>query len=394
MPKRKCVTEESSGGQHSAGEKPPILKATTKAKCSGGSHSAAPTSTLASSGSRHSAGKQAALTPNVNVKSRDFSLVLVDEDKFESGIDRKALIYDPRPELELIELDDILSEKCADLVIQVDSAGFEGTTWNFTCANYCEVTDEETFQLYGRFWATYIKLRRLTLCMDSMPIKIMLMKTLKGKANSDWFFGQNDREQLAYAIFESLFAEETLTYVIGNIGFGLSSFNVYCREYGAKIGKDVWSELNFLTNRDHTLSCIHKKDAENHFQSLVDMNQHLPRRIFELLLQAVQDPQDVRNSSGSHPAVGSQDDLDIDSPVHSFMKLLSEAEDMNDFAKAMFHPVVSRKSSNYDGPMDVQETMRLIQDGLLLAQQARGSAGVTDSDKELTESEEDTAFSL
>ena len=63
------------------------------------------------------------------------------------------------------------------------------------------------------------------------------------------------------------------------------------------------------------------------------MNKHLPPRIFELSLQAVQDPQDVRNSSGSHPAVGSQDDLDFDSRAYSLMKLL---------------------------PMDVKETMRLI----------------------------------
>ena len=74
------------------------------------------------------------------------------------------------------------------------------------------------------------------------------------------------------------------------------------------------------------------------------------------------------------------------------MKLLSDAEVEYDFAKAMFHPVVSRKSSNYDGPMDVKETMRLMQDGILLAFRARGYAGVTVPDRELTASEAGHAF--
>ena len=78
--------------------------------------------------------------------------------------------------------------------------------------------------MYGRFSATSITLRRLTSCMDSTPIKVMLVETLKGKTDTDWFFNQNDRKCLAYAIFDCLSAEGTLTYVLGNIGFALSSF--------------------------------------------------------------------------------------------------------------------------------------------------------------------------
>ena len=245
MRKRKCDTEDSSGGQHSAGGKPLIIKASSKAKCRGGSHSAVPTSTLASSGSQYSAGKQA--------KSSDFTLVLVDEDNFEVGVDRNDVAYDPRPVLDQLELDDILAGKCVDVVIRVCSASFKRTTWNFTCASDCQVVNKERIPLVDRFWATSITLRRLTSCMDSMPVKLILIKTLRGKAGTEWFFGPTERQRLAFAVFDLLCSEETLTYVVGGIGFTISSFMQYWREYGVEMTDEVCPNLQFLTNENQVV---------------------------------------------------------------------------------------------------------------------------------------------
>ena len=130
------------------------------------------------------------------------------------------------------------------------------------------------------------------------------------------------------------------------------------KEYEREMREDVLSSLKVLTNRDQTLNCLYFKDAEKHFQPLVDMDINLPLRIFSLWMQAVHDSsQKASNSSGSHPAVGAEDDSKSNSHADAFMKMLSETTDEHDFALGMLHPVVSRKWSNFDGPVDVTATI-------------------------------------
>ena len=99
------------------------------------------------------------------------------------------------------------------------------------------------------------------------------------------------------------------------------------------------------------------------------------------------------NSSGaSHSAVGSGDASNSNARSDEFMKMLSETDYEQDFAKVMLHPVVSRKSSNFDGPVDITATMQLMHDALTLAQEARGQVGVKTPNTRLSKSEADRAF--
>ena len=103
------------------------------------------------------------------------------------------------------------------------------------------------------------------------------------------------------------------------------------------------------------------KGGEKHFQLLVDMDINLPLRIFALVMQAVQDScQNVFNSSGLHPAVAAEGDEEINSHADAFIKMFSEVTDEDDRALAMLHLVVSRKWSNFDGPVDPKATIQLF----------------------------------
>ena len=54
----------------------------------------------------------------------------------------------------------------------------------------------------------------------------------------------------------------------------------FSNEYAREMGEDGLSGLRVVTNPDQMLYCIYFKDAEKHFQPLVDMDSNLPVRIF------------------------------------------------------------------------------------------------------------------
>ena len=110
MLKRKGGNDESSGGQHSAGNRGAILTPKVEAKSSGSSHSA-----------------------------DDLSLLLLDENNLELGMQEKDLVYDPRPRLDPDELEEILLEKSADIVIKGAFVGLDRIAWNFTCSTSCSL---------------------------------------------------------------------------------------------------------------------------------------------------------------------------------------------------------------------------------------------------------------
>ena len=374
MPKHKGGNDESGGAQHSAGKRV-VLTRNSKAESSGGSHSA-----------------------------DDLVVLFLDENNLDSecDIDESDLIYDPRPRLDPDELEDILLEKCADIAIRVASVGPDRIAWNFTCSTSCRITNETMVKLARRYPATSITLQRLTPCNDGKTIKFLLLKTLKGKPNgpADWFLSAANRKDLAYEIFDRLLAEGPLTYVIGNIGFALSSIVQFAREYAAKMNQDVVSNLKVVTTPDQNLSCIYYQDSEKHFHPFVDTDTSLPPRILSLWMQAVQDSSEkASSSSGSHPAVGAavhtssgSHQANSNSQVDEFLKMLAETTAEEHFAQAMLHPVVSRKWSNFDGPVDVTATIHLIRSALELAQRAREYAGVEISNRALSEKQPDKAF--
>ena len=240
----------------------------------------------------------ATVSPKVEAKSSGsshsadaFSLLLLDENNLELGMQEKDLAYDPRPRLEPDELEEILLEKCADIVIKVASVGKDRIVWKFICSASCMITHEETVKLYGRYIATSITVRRLSPCNSGQIINFILIKTIKAKANglSELFLSAFDRKQLAYAVFKLLLGSGPLTFVLGNIGFADSSIFSFSKEYAREMGEEVLSGLKVLTNRDQSLHCMYFKKAEKHFQLLVDINTKLPLRIFSLVMQAVQD---------------------------------------------------------------------------------------------------------
>ena len=198
MAKRKCSNDESSGGQHSVGKRPVLLVPRSKAQ---------------PSGSQHSAGKRQA-----------------DENNLSDYLREQELAYDPRPQLEPVEMEKVIVEKNVDVVIKIDSVRRDGISWDFTCTDPWHVVDISAFPLSGRNLATTISLRRLTpysgYCSgDDKIINLVLMKTVE--LGND--FGAPKRKLLAFGIFEFLLASAPLTFVLGNIGFPLSSILHYSK---------------------------------------------------------------------------------------------------------------------------------------------------------------------
>ena len=282
MSKRNGSSDNFSGGQHPASKRQALFTSKVEAKSSVSSHSAG-----------------------------DFSLHLLDENNFELELQEHELAYDPRPPLDALELEDILLEKNADVIIEVESVARSRIDWNVTCREPWHVNSKSTFSLCNRHPVTTIMLRRLTSCSANVKqINFMLMKTLKGKVNGsgEFFRSRQDWQDLAFAIFDFLLASAPLTYVIGNIGLALPSIIVFSKVYQEKVGDDMLRNHKFLTTGDQMLSCIYLKAAEKRLQPLLDMSATLPTRIFSMVMEAVPDlPQKASNSSGSHLVVGSAD---------------------------------------------------------------------------------------
>ena len=149
------------GSQHSAGKRAGFNQ-NSEAESSGGQHSASERKAILT-GSSHSA--------------RDLSVLLLDEEPDDFGkYNVEDLVYDPRPQLDPDELEEILREKSADIVMKVASVGLGRIEWNFTCSSSCQIFNKPTIKLHRSYVATPFTLRRLTPCNDGKTIKFILVK--------------------------------------------------------------------------------------------------------------------------------------------------------------------------------------------------------------------------
>ena len=257
MQKRRPIRfDEPSGGQHSAGKRVRYNR-NFKAESSGGQHSAR--------------------------CDDDFTVLLLDEEIDNLGLYKvDDLVYDPRPLLDPEESKDIVREKKPDVVMKVASIDIRKITWNFTCSDSCEVIDDPPIHLYQNHVATPITLRRKIPCNNADTIKFILVKTIRCKSTGPphLVIHARDRKLLAYAIFDLLLLHDPLTYVIGNIGFALSSILQYAREFCDEMHIDVLSRVGILASPDQNLICLYFKESEKHFTPLPDTDANMPLRSF------------------------------------------------------------------------------------------------------------------
>ena len=76
------------------------------------------------------------------------------------------------------------------------------------------------------------------------------------RTDSSLFFSDNQRKEVAYAIFKLLSKATCPTVVLGNIGFALGSCFQYLAEYRRTTGADLDHELQILTTADQVLMSL------------------------------------------------------------------------------------------------------------------------------------------
>ena len=81
-------------------------------------------------------------------------------------------------------------------------------------------------------------------------MRVVAIKTLKGRAENHLFFSPRERQHVANAIFKLLSKATCPTVVLGNIGFALDSCLTHLAEYRDDTGEDVDHKLQILTTAD------------------------------------------------------------------------------------------------------------------------------------------------
>jgi len=278
----------------------------------------------------------------------------------------------------------------------------------------------------------------LTPCGEEL--ELILIRTIKGKAQSRLVFSTTDRKELAYGLFDLLLEANRTTIVLGNVGLGLGSIVRCCEEYRQNTFVDVESNVDILLSDDQELICLHTKhDA----QSIVRIEAAAPRRIFivQTITPETEDsggPHPAESSGGPHPAESSGGarsaessggahagessggahpaELECVTLIHPaefegvtlvsrsrmLLNLLSQASDIPEqgqeqLAALLLFPVVSSRRRNADGflttgPVILADSVEIFERALRLAQTARWHAGVHVAERTLSQAQFQVAY--
>ena len=272
-------------------------------------------------------------------------------------------------------------------------------------------------------------------------MNLHFIKTITGKSSgpTNLVFGTQERRDFAFGIFEILLQSESTTLVMGNLGFSTNNIVTYAMEYQREKGIELVHNLRVLTTGEQNLFCLHLKALETNYTVLISSNLASRFLFVDVRTTTTCAPNDKTerkdnssgshsadtkpkledNSSGSHSADTKKELKDNSSGSHSadthqtfklftkhakFLQLLSTVSDEESFAYIMLQPVVVRKSQRssddatdsiqLEGPIDIDETTRILQMGLEIARDARKFVGVEASNVTLSEKQRKAAFTF
>ena len=362
--KSKAKSEDSSGSSHCAGNAPKRVRINTH-QCK----------SQHSSDGIHFTGK--------------VGLLFAEGEKMAARL-RQQLAIDNRPSLRSNEVLMFVDEFDLDIAIVANCEPIEfenfkiitsgDTTWQVWCnPKSWKISQLEMIDLIpGWRHAVLMTLQRSTSCGETL--RVVAIKTLKGIPHKPLFFSAAQRRNVATAIFKLLSEASCLTLVLGNIGFALASCYTHLCEYRRKTGEDLNQDLQILASDSQELMSLFIDPYKpiTGAQSLL-IEAETPERVIM-----------VRLSADRSAPVHTVQDTDADNHVHEpipckltpriehFLKLL-QTPSCENLANILLFPVVQKRRLSHGvqevGPVHFSSTLQMLEDALLLVQQARRHAG-------------------
>ncbi len=292
------------------------------------------------------------------------------------------------------DLNDVLEEVVPDLYFRSRLIKSQKTEWQYGSYGNWRQESDEGITLQGTpYQGTMMTWRRSTLCHSVM--NFFFVRIPECRRESMYYVTSTKREDIAFNIFKLLEKTTPPFLVIGNFGFGLATLISFLRKFDEATGFSLEARLQIICSVDQKLMALFKnKENETIAQRELKGNP-------ECLCIDIS-----WTGSGIEPSTARDNQSDgATGSIHvnrrnKYLKLMTIGENCAELRGENRHfnevlknnlklrPVVSVSSNSaYTGAIDIDETVRTLDDSFKLLKQARAEAGVYASNRTLDQKE-------
>ena len=290
----------------------------------------------------------------------------------------------------LADIDGVLEEVEPDMYFRPLLIKYLKTEWQYGSYGDWEEDSVEEITLQDTpYEGTMMTWRRLSPCNSIM--KFFFVRIPECHRESIYYVNHNKRGDIARNIFQLL--EETTSpfLVIGNLGFALATLIRFLRKFDDANSSSLEARLQIICSADQKILALFK-NKENEIISQKELKGNPECLCIDISW----------NGSGIDQSTdrGDQSDATGASRRKEYLKLMAigdsceevrgQSRHFNEILKkhVKLRPVVSSSSkSAYTGAIDIDATLRALDDSFKLLKQARAYAGVYQNKRPLDKKE-------
>ena len=288
------------------------------------------------------------------------------------------------------DLNDVLEEVVPDLYFRSRLIKSQKTEWQYGSYGNWRQESDEGITLQGTpYQGTMMTWRRPTLCHSVM--NFFFVRIPECRRESMYYVTSTKREDIAFNIFKLL--EETTPpfLVIGNFGFGLATLISFLRKFDEATGFSLEARLQIICSVDQKLMALFKnKENETIAQRELKGNPECLCIDISWNGSGIDQSTDRGDQSDATGASRRKEYLKLMAIGDSCEEVRGQSRHFNEILKkhVKLRPVVSSSSkSAYTGAIDIDATLRALDDSFKLLKQARAYAGVYQNKRPLDKKE-------
>ena len=294
----------------------------------------------------------------------------------------------------LADIDGVLEEVEPDMYFRPLLIKYLKTEWQYGSYGDWEEDSVEEITLQDTpYEGTMMTWRRLSPCNSIM--KFFFVRIPECHRESIYYVNHNKRGDIARNIFQLL--EETTSpfLVIGNLGFALATLIRFLRKFDDANSSSLEARLQIICSADQKILALFK-NKENEIISQKELKGNPECLCIDISWTGSGIEPSTARDNQSDGATGSihvnrrNKYLKLMTIGENCAELRGENRHFNEVLKnnLKLRPVVSVSSNSaYTGAIDIDETVRTLDDSFKLLKQARAEAGVYASNRTLDQKE-------
>ena len=290
----------------------------------------------------------------------------------------------------LADIDGVLEEVEPDMYFRPLLIKYLKTEWQYGSYGDWEEDSVEEITLQDTpYEGTMMTWRRLSPCNSIM--KFFFVRIPECHRESIYYVNHNKRGDIARNIFQLL--EETTSpfLVIGNLGFALATLIRFLRQFDDDNGSRLEDRLQIICSADQKLMCLFKnKESQIISQKELKGNPECLCIDISWNGSGIDQSTDRGDQSDATGASRRKEYLKLMAIGDSCEEVRGQSRHFNEILKkhVKLRPVVSSSSkSAYTGAIDIDATLRALDDSFKLLKQARAYAGVYQNKRPLDKKE-------